>query len=246
MAKGNCEFSGKGGEYFLTVFVHLFLLTALTVGIYAPWAVVKLLRLKASHCLIGKKQVSFTGKGGDLFINCLLWGLLCLVTIGVYSPWAVCAFLKWKAANTVVGGKPSEFNGAGADLLVLSLIHLFIFPLLTLGLYLFWGIYRVYAWKEEHTRYGGEKTSFGAGIGEFIKISIVSWFLNLVTLNIFSPWSMCMLYRWQIHGLMVGEGDGIEHFPAVKTPRLLFILPPAFAALVALLVFSAIYSAQQN
>ena len=246
MAKGNCEFSGKGGEYFLTVFVHLFLLTALTVGIYAPWAVVKLLRLKASHCLIGKKQVSFTGKGGDLFINCLLWGLLCLVTIGVYSPWAVCAFLKWKAANTVVGGEPSEFNGAGADLLVLSLIHLLIFPLLTLGLYLFWGIYRVYAWKEEHTRYGGEKTSFGAGIGEFIKISIVSWFLNLVTLNIFSPWSMCMLYRWQIHGLMVGEGDGIEHFPAVKTPRLLFILPPAFAALVALLVFSAISQFLEN
>ncbi len=240
MAKGNCEFSGKGGEYFLTVFVHLFLFASLTAGIYAPWAAVRLFRLKASHTLIGKMPVRFIGRGGELFVKCLLWGLLCLVTLGLYAPWAACAFLKWKALNTIVGEKPSEFNGAGADLLGLSLIHLLIFPLLTLGLYLFWGIYRICAWKEEQTRYGGEKTSFGAGVGEFIKISIASWFLNLVTLNIFSPWSICMLYRWQIHGLMVGEGEGTEHFPAVKTPRLLFILPPAFAALIVLLAFTTI------
>ena len=41
MAKGNCEFKGTGGQYFLPVFIHLGILTLITFGIYAPWAWVK-------------------------------------------------------------------------------------------------------------------------------------------------------------------------------------------------------------
>jgi uncharacterized membrane protein YjgN (DUF898 family)/lipoprotein NlpI len=238
MPKGNCEFNGKGKDYFITVFVHLFLLTALSFGIYGPWAAARLWKLKASHTVIRGKQVLFVGKGGDLFLRCLLWAFLCLVTLGIYSPWAACAFLRWKAENTLVGGRPSRFTGNGGNLLALSLLHLFIFPIMTLGIYLFWGLYRMYAWKEENTRYGDEKTSFGAGVGEFIKISIISWILNLVTFNIFSPWAMCMLYGWQIRGLMVGEGEAVAHFNPVRTPRILLILPPLIAVLLVYLVLT--------
>jgi uncharacterized membrane protein YjgN (DUF898 family) len=57
MAKGNCEFKGTGGQYFVTVFIHLFILGSLTLGIYTPWALVRLWRLKASHNTMNGKSV---------------------------------------------------------------------------------------------------------------------------------------------------------------------------------------------
>ena len=217
MAKGNCEFNGSGGQYFGTIFIHLYLLGTITFGIYTAWAWVRLLRLKASHTVMNGKEVSFQGSGGQLFGIVVVQGILTLVTFGIYGPWAFCKYFDWRARNTIVGGKPSHFTGSGGSLFIFSLIHLFILPMITFGLYYFWGIYRFTAWKEELTRYGGEETSFGAGFWEFIKISLVTWILNTITLNLFAPWSWCMFCRWQIEGLAVGDDAGVEHFPPVKT-----------------------------
>lgn len=216
MGKANCRFSGTGAQYFPTVFIHLFLIAGITFGLYFPWAMVRLLKLKASHTLMNEKRVSFYGTGAQLFVLILIHGLLTLLTFGIYAPWALCRFFRWRAENTWVGGRQSRFVGTGGGLFLFYLIHLVILPMLTLGIYYLWGAYRLYAWKEEHTRYGGERTTFGAGFGGFLKVSLVSWIMNTITLNIFSPWSMCMLYRWQIHGLAVGDSDEVEHFPPVK------------------------------
>ncbi len=217
MDKGNCEFTGTGGQYFPTVFIHLLILGTLTFGIYMPWALCRLWGLKASHTRIRGKDVSFTGRGGELLILALIQGLLTLVTLGIYAPWAASKILKWKMENTLVSGKPSAFNGTGGSLFFLYLIHLVILPMLTLGIYYLWGVYRFYAWKEENSLYGGERTSFGAGFGGFVKISLLSWILNAVTLQLFTPWSICWLYKWQIEGLRVGPEPEVEHYPLVKT-----------------------------
>ncbi len=217
MPKGNCEFSGNGGQYFSTVFIHLFLISMFTFGIYSAWAWVRLLKLKASHTTINGKPVSFTGTGGQLFSLMLVHGLLTVITAGFYFPWAICKFFAWRTQNTLVGEKPGEFSGTGGSLFLFYLIHLMLLPMITLGIYSFWGIYKFYAWKEERTKYGGEKTSFGAGFWEFVKISFISNLLILVTLYLFSPWAMCMLFRWQINGLAVGDGEEVEHFPPVQT-----------------------------
>lgn len=224
MDKGNCEFSGSGGQYFSTVFIHLMILGGITFGIYVPWALCRLWRLKASHTRIRGKEVTFTGRGGDLFVLCLVQGLIILVTLGIYTPWAVARVLRWRMENTLVSGKPSVFNGTGDSLFLLYLIHLVILPMLTLGIYYLWGVYRFYAWKEENSLYGGEKTSFGAGLGGFVKISILSWILNTVTFQLFTPWSICWLYRWQIEGLRVGPEPEVEHYPLVKTNVLVVAL----------------------
>jgi tetratricopeptide (TPR) repeat protein len=166
----------------------------------------------------------------------VIQGLLTLVTFGFYFPWAFSNFLKWKAANTLVGDKPGQFTGTGGSLFFFYLIHLMILPLLTLGLYYFWALYRLYAWKEEHTKYGGEKTSFGAGFGGFLKVSLVGYILNTVTLNLFTSWSMCMLFRWQINGLAVGNEEQVEHFPPVKTN----MVAVALLIIIGLIPFAAV------
>lgn len=240
MPKGNCEFNGSGREYLGIFVIHLFFLSMLTLGIYSPWAWVRFFKLKASHTLINGKEVIFTGTGSNLFIICLVNILLTIITLGIYSPWAICKISKWKAQNTLVGGKPSDFVGTGGSLFVFYLVHLIILPVLTLGIYYFYGIYRYYAWKEEHMKYGGEKTSFGSGFWGLMKIFLASsliWlllpvaaqflslpsidFLALIILILLAPWFICMFFRWQIRGLVVGYEEGVEHFQPVKTRFLL-------------------------
>ncbi|MDY6879651.1 MAG: DUF898 family protein, partial [Thermodesulfobacteriota bacterium] len=245
-AKGNCEFKGNGGQYFVTVFIHMFLLSIVTLYIYSPWAWVKLLKLRASHTRMNGKQVSFVGTGGQLFVICLTNLVLIILTLGIYSPWAACKYFSWRAGNTVVEGRPSQFGGTGGSLFLFYLIHLVILPLLTFGVYGFYGMYRLYAWKEEHTRYGGEKTSFGASFGGFLKVSLLGWILNSITFGLFSPWAMCMLYQWQTENLTVGDGDMVDHFPPVKTNFIIVLVLFLVGLIPFLIVGFFVYQSQKQ
>ncbi len=217
MPKGNCEFKATGGQYFSAVIFHLGLFSLVTLGLYFPWALVRLFKLKASHTTIQGKKTTFSGTGGPLFARLLLNGLLTIVTLGLYGPWAFCHIFRWKADHTLVEGTPSRFTGTGGGLFVLYLFHLILLPMVTFGFYYLVGMYRFHAWKEEHTLYGGKPTSFGAGLGEYVKICLLTWILNSVTFALFTPWSLCMLYRWQMGGLAVGDKDLVDHFPPVHT-----------------------------
>ena len=217
MPKGNCQFQATGGQYFSTLFFHLGLFSLVTLGFYFPWACVRLFKLKASHTTIHDKKTAFSGTGGQFFFLLLLNGLLTIITLGFYGPWAFCRIFRWKADHTLVAGTPSRFTGTGGALFVLYAVHLILLPLFTFGLYYLVGMYRFHAWKEEHSLYGGEATSFGAGLGQYIKICLLTWILNCITFSLFAPWSLCMLYRWQIDGLAVGDKDLVAHFPPVRT-----------------------------
>jgi uncharacterized membrane protein YjgN (DUF898 family)/Tfp pilus assembly protein PilF len=236
MAKGNCQFSGTGGQYFVTVIIHLLLLGTLTLGIYTPWAWVRLLKLKASHTTMNGKPVQFIGSGGELLILWLIQGLLTMVTFGFYFPWAICVYFRWRARNTLVDETPCQFTGTGGSLFFFYLIHLMILPIITMGIYSIYGLFRFYAWKEEHTRYGGKRTSFGASFWGFVKITVISYILTLITLYLFTPWAMCMLFKWQIEGLAVGDEKEVKHFPPVKTNWIVV----AIFILIGLLPFIAI------
>ena len=96
MAKGNCEFNGGGRQYWILFVVHLFLFSMVTLGLYLPWAYVRLFRRRASHTLINGRPVTFDGTGGDLFLLGPLNGLLTILTFGIYWPWASCRIMKWK------------------------------------------------------------------------------------------------------------------------------------------------------
>lgn len=217
MPKGNCEFKATGGQYFSTVIFRLGLFSLFSLGIYLPWALVRLFKLKASHTSIQGKETEFSGSGGALFGLLLVSGLLTIVTLGLYGPWAFCRIFRWKADHTMVGGVPSRFSGTGGGLFVLYLFQLILLPMLTFGFYYPVGMYRFHAWKEEHTLYGGKPASFGAGLGAYIKICFITWILNSLTLGLFTPWALCMLYRWQMGGVAVGDPELIDHFPPVQT-----------------------------
>ncbi|HGA9238419.1 TPA: DUF898 family protein, partial [Salmonella enterica subsp. enterica serovar Virchow] len=64
-------FTGKGGKYFVICLVN-FLLTCITFGIYAPWAMVKCRRYIYTNMTLNNQPFTYKATGGALFISVLL------------------------------------------------------------------------------------------------------------------------------------------------------------------------------
>jgi uncharacterized membrane protein YjgN (DUF898 family) len=111
---GGMDFTGQGGELFVTFLVG-YLLTMITFGIYMAWFQVKMLKFNAEHNKInveGKRiNFRFTGEGGELFVMILVGYILTILTIGFYMFWLIAKLLKWQLSNTVAsvegGGMPA-------------------------------------------------------------------------------------------------------------------------------------------
>jgi uncharacterized membrane protein YjgN (DUF898 family) len=100
MAKsGRFTFDGGAATYVGTAILG-FLITALTLGICYPFAVVLGERWRAKHSYIDGRQLVFTGSALGLFGNWLKWLLLTIVTFGVYMFWLVPRVLQWKWEHT--------------------------------------------------------------------------------------------------------------------------------------------------
>lgn len=142
--KYRLDYSGTGGQLFGLVIVNM-LLTAITAGIYTPWAVCNLRRamLEKTSIYKGTEKVgslSFVGTGGGLIGTYLLGSILIGITFGIYMAWFQVNVWKFFQKNTGVhiGGKTyrGDFTGTGGELFMILLQALLV-PL-TLGLYTFW------------------------------------------------------------------------------------------------------------
>jgi uncharacterized membrane protein YjgN (DUF898 family) len=134
-----------GGQLLKAALVG-YLLTAITLGIYAPWFIVKLQKLFADTTKILENgqavgKVAFLGTGGELFGTMIVGYLLTALTLGIYGAWMQVNLLKFFAASTEVSirGRAyrGEFSGKGGDLFVTMLVG-YLLTVLTLGIYGFW------------------------------------------------------------------------------------------------------------
>ena len=77
-----------------------FLLTAITLGLGAPWAVCIKQRWIADHTILDGHRLFFDGTGGQLFGNYIKWFLLTIVTLGIYSFWLQIRMKQWVVSHT--------------------------------------------------------------------------------------------------------------------------------------------------
>ena len=98
MASGNFEFKGRGGS-FIWLVIWTTILTAITFGIWYPWAICAVEQWKAKNSFIDDKQLVFKGSGGGLFGTWLLIVFLSIITFGIYGPWGYIRILRWKTNN---------------------------------------------------------------------------------------------------------------------------------------------------
>ena len=76
------------------------IITILTLGIGAPWAVCMKERWYAKHTKIDGKQVVFDGTGMQLFGNYIKWFLLTIITLGIYGLWLSLKMKAWVVSHT--------------------------------------------------------------------------------------------------------------------------------------------------
>ena len=77
-----------------------YLLTLVTFGIAAPWALCIVQRWYINNTVVDGRRLRFDGTGGQLFGKYLLWMLLCIVTCGIYSFWLVIKMQQWITSHT--------------------------------------------------------------------------------------------------------------------------------------------------
>ena len=94
------QFRGAGLG-FLWLVIWTSVVTALTLGLFFPWAFAFQQRWIASNTFIGGRQLAFTGSGLSFLGTWLLIVVLTLITLGVYTPWGYCRFKRWEVEHTV-------------------------------------------------------------------------------------------------------------------------------------------------
>jgi len=199
----------EGGELFVTILIG-YLLSAVTLGIYLPWFMCKLVRLLASKTTIagtdhGTVRLSFEGQGGALFVKFLVGYLLTMVTLGIYGAWFIMDLTRFFADNTV--GQADDgtrynlsFQGKGGEFFVKLLVG-YLLTMVTLGIYMPWMLCAIQKYMMEKTailengQAAGGFTFTGEGGGLFVKF-LVGYLLTVVTLGIYFAWFQVSLFQF--------------------------------------------------
>jgi uncharacterized membrane protein YjgN (DUF898 family) len=228
------EFTGKGGELFVTFLVG-YLLTLITVGIYAPWFIVKLIKFFAGNTTATAQdgtrfRLNFEGTGGELFVTLLVGYLLTLITVGIYMPWFMCKLRKVFYSRTAIleNEQPVgnlDFEGTGGQLFVTFLVG-YLLTLITVGIYMPWFMVKMTKFWAEGTRvhYQGRvfAGSFHGTGGEYFVTFLVGYLLTLITAGIYMPWFMVKLWKFDFNNhefTEVGGGGGGAFQPGMPARR---------------------------
>lgn len=92
-------FDGGAGTYLGTAILG-FCITAITLGICYPFALVLKERWRAKHTFIDGQQLVFTGSAVGLFGHWIKWFLLSVITLGIYLFWVGSRLQRWVTVNT--------------------------------------------------------------------------------------------------------------------------------------------------
>lgn len=76
------------------------LVTMMTFGICAPWAITMIYNWEIKHTVINGQRLTFDGTATGLFGNWIKWLFLTVITFGIYGFWVGIAIRKWKAKHT--------------------------------------------------------------------------------------------------------------------------------------------------
>lgn len=205
------EFTGRGGELFITVLVG-YLLTLLTVGIYGAWFAAKLMRFFSENVVATAEDgtrygLRFEGRGGEFFTTILVGYLLTLVTLGIYAPWFLCEFRKLVATRTLLleNERPVghfDFEGNGGELFLMYLAG-YLLTIVTLGIYLPWLSAKVMRFFAENSRvhFGGRvfAGAFYGGGSELFIVFLAGYLLTILTVGIYLPWFLVKLWKYQFN-----------------------------------------------
>lgn len=174
------------------------ILTVMSFGIAYPWAVCFIKKWEAKHTVINSRRLIFTGTGGGLFVKYIIWWLLSIVTLGIYLFFLPIKMEKWIASHTYdvpleivenveklkdeVNYAATKHDAAEAERLSKELQE----------------------YQASHDIFG--ESYFDGKLLQLIGWNILAFFMNVFTLGIAVPFSMCLMMKWKMkHQVILGR-----------------------------------------
>lgn len=187
------------------------LVTGLTLGICAPFAMNWLYSWEARHTVLNGRRLKFTGSAGGLFGTWIVCLLLTIITLGIYSLWIPIKIRKWREANTFFedeiptfdaeqklrGEKASYFDGGFLQWLGWKILGGLV-TILTLGICYPWAAQMVYSWEQRHKVYCKHRCTFDGKAVTLFGTWIVCILLTIITLGIYGLWVPIRILRWKV------------------------------------------------
>ncbi len=183
------SFRGRA-KPFLKIYVAGFLLTGLTIGLYAPFFWNNIRKYLVEHSYFGNVHFNYDGQGGDLLGRFIRAFLLSIVTLGIYWFWFVAERQRYYWAHTSVEGARFRSTMAGGPLFRVMISNLLLF-VVTLGIATPWIILRTLRFAFDNLYLEGEldtaaivqeaqaATATGEEIAEFLDLEFFDFDLGI-------------------------------------------------------------------
>jgi uncharacterized membrane protein YjgN (DUF898 family) len=233
------EFKGQGAEFFGILLVN-WILTAITLGFYYPWARAKQLQYVYSHTTLNNESFNFSGTGAEIFKGFIkLMGMYILILLvfflfvrfsqapilgavllylAVFAliPLIIHGSLRYRMSRTSYRGIRFGYRGSRKELTRLFFRDL-LFTILTLGIYNSWFAMNLRAYTHRHFRYGDIEFSNEGKGGEYFVLNLVGFLLTIVTLGIYSFWWQKNIFNYYIDNMKLKKGDQHVEFKSTVT-----------------------------
>lgn len=193
----------------LTLAVVGGLLYFLGIMLIIPLALHGGMRYRMSRTSWRGIHFGYRGKLGELFGICVKGFLLSVFTLGIYSSWFAVDLRRYMHSNMRLGNCHLDFEGQGSSLFWINLKGVLLFyP--TLGIYTFWYIKNLNNYYINNTvlYQDGRKSQFNSSltVGNVFEVTIVNFFLTIVTFGLYMPWAMLREMRMVIDNVQL-EGQ---------------------------------------
>jgi hypothetical protein len=143
-----CQYIGTPQELAKMIIINS-ILTAITCGIYTPWAIVKSSEFVHSKVLVNGQPNRFTFHGDPTaLLGTYILGVILTSLCFVYGPWFVNDLFAFMWENTRLDGRPFQFRKDPGGFFGTYLLAV-ILSYLTCGIYASWGYCNILKWEAE-------------------------------------------------------------------------------------------------
>lgn len=226
------HFTGSGSNFFGIIVIN-WLLTAITLGLYYPWAKEKKLKYLYASTTLNNDQFHFLGTGKEMFkgyIKALaLFAILGIVffyinkagypTIAILVmylllaailPFAIHGSYRYRMSKTVWRGIRMGYRGDRNELVKNFFTWIF-YTIITFGIYGAWFAVNLRNYLFNHIRLGDIEFKSNAKGKDYFWLNVQGYLLTLLTLGIYMFWWQKNLYNFYINNLSLEkEGQKIQ------------------------------------
>ena len=239
------DYHGQGTDLFAVMIVN-WLLTAVTLGIYHPWAKAKQLQYFYKETSLNNERFTFHGTGKEMFRGFIIafvffamlfsiaFGLIALKMQGLgiivlYAgliavlPIAIHGSYKYRMSRTSWRGIRFGYRGDRKELTI-NFFKWIGLTLITIGIYSSWMTINLRKYLVSNVRFGEAEFDYQGDGGEYFWLFIKGYLLTLITFGIYIFWWQKDIFDYYINNLSLHKNEEKIEFESTVTAGGIFEL----------------------